>query len=83
MKTRVSARGRVTIRKPLRDQLGLRAGQTLEVSEEGRNLIFSKTGGGDAIDRMFGVLKLGRSTDEIIKELRGECPRKALMPPKP
>ena len=83
MKTRVSARGRVTIRKPLRDQLGLRAGQTLEVNDEGRNLVFSKTGGGDAIDRMFGVLKLGSSTDEIIKELRGEYPRKALMPPKP
>jgi hypothetical protein len=25
----------------------------------------------DAIDKLFGILKLGRSTDEIMEELRG------------
>ncbi len=83
MKTRVSARGRVTIPKPLRDRLGFRAGQILEVNEQGGHLVFSKTGSGDAGDRLFGVLKVGRSTDAIIKELRGEYPLKALTPPKP
>jgi hypothetical protein len=30
----------------------------------------------DAFDKCFGILKLGRRTDEIMKELRGEYPLK-------
>src|ERR1035437_6117249 len=72
MKAIVSKNGRVTIPKPLRIRLGIRAGEVLEVKEERGRLIISKQARSrDAIDKLFGILKLGRSTDEIMEELRG------------
>jgi len=77
MKTTISEKGQVTIPKPLRIRLGIRAGQVLEVKEERGRLVMSKqTRPDDAIDKLYGILKLGRSTDEIMEELRGgETPR--------
>jgi antitoxin PrlF len=77
MKTTVSEKGQITIPKPLRVRLGLRVGQVLEVKEERGRLIMSKQARPhDAIDKLYGILKLGRSTDEIMDELRGpERPR--------
>jgi len=72
MKTIVSEKGQITIPKPLRIRLGIRAGQVLEVREEHGNLIMSKQQPArDAIDELYGILKLDRSTDEIIDEMRG------------
>jgi AbrB family looped-hinge helix DNA binding protein len=76
MKTVVSEKGQVTIPKPLRVRLGLRKGQVLEVREERGRLIMSKRASRDPFDKYFGILKLGRSTDELMKELRGEYPLK-------
>jgi AbrB family looped-hinge helix DNA binding protein len=77
MKTTVSEKGQITIPKPLRVRLGIRVGQVLEVKEEEGRLIMSKQlKPQDAIDELYGILKLGRSTDEIMDELRGgEKPR--------
>jgi hypothetical protein len=36
----------------------------------------SKRASRDPFDKYFGILKLGRRTDEIMKELRGEYPLK-------
>ena len=72
MKVIVSRVGRVTIPKPLRIRLGIRAGEILEVKEERGRLVMSKQARSlDAIDKLFGILELGRSTDEIMEELRG------------
>jgi AbrB family looped-hinge helix DNA binding protein len=72
MKTVVSEKGQITIPKPLRVQLGLRTGQVLEVREEHGRLVMSKQQATrDAIDELYGILKLDRSTDEIIDEMRG------------
>ena len=72
MKTVVSEKGQVTIPKPLRVRLGIRKGQVLEVREERGRLVMSKQKPPrDAIDELYGILKLGRSTDEIMDELRG------------
>jgi AbrB family looped-hinge helix DNA binding protein len=72
MKTTVSEKGQITIPKPLRLRLGIRTGQVLEVREERGRLVMSKqTAPRDGIDDLYGILKLGRSTDEIIDELRG------------
>jgi AbrB family looped-hinge helix DNA binding protein len=77
VKTRVSKKGQVTIPKALRVRLGIRTGQVLEVREENGCLVVSKqTPLPDPIDRLYGILKLGRRTDDIMKELRGECPLK-------
>ena len=77
MKAIVSKNGRVTIPKPLRTRLGIRAGEVLEVKEEHGRLVISKVGTPlDAFDKLFGILELGRSTDEMMEELRGpERPR--------
>jgi AbrB family looped-hinge helix DNA binding protein len=72
MKTTVSEKGQITIPKPLRIRLGIRTGQVLEVREERGRLVMSKQNTSrDAIDELYGILKLGRSTDEIMDELRG------------
>lgn len=72
MKTVVSEKGQITIPKPLRVRLGLRKGQVLDVREERGKLIMCKnTQFRDAVDELYGILKLGRSTDEIMDELRG------------
>jgi len=72
MKTVVSEKGQITIPKPLRVRLGIRTGQVLEVREEHGHLVMSKQQPTrDAIDELYGILKLDRSTDEIIDEMRG------------
>jgi len=76
MKTIVSEKGQITIPKPLRVRLGIRKGQVLDVHEERGRLVMTKRPPRDPFDKYCGVLKLGRRTDEIMKELRGEYPRK-------
>lgn len=76
MKTTLSEKGQVTIPKPLRLRLGIRAGQVLEVSEERGRLVMTKRAPREPFDKYFGILKLGRRTGEILKELRGKYPLK-------
>ena len=71
MKTTVSEKGQVTIPKRLRDRLGLRKGQVLEVEERKGTLVLVKRNSHDAVEELYGILKLGRRTDEIMDELRG------------
>ena len=76
MKTIVSEKGQITIPKRLRDRLGLRKGQVLDVRERKGTLVLAKRNSRDAVDKLYGILKLGRPTDEIMEELRGsEKPR--------
>lgn len=67
----MSEKGQVTIPKPLRDRLGIRSGEVLDFEEEGGRLIARKTSAADRVDAVYGIVKLGRSTDEIIEQLRG------------
>jgi AbrB family looped-hinge helix DNA binding protein len=76
MKTTVSEKGQITIPKPLRVRLGIRTGQVLDLREERGRLVMSKRIPRDPFDKYFGILKLGRRTDDIMKELRGEYPLK-------
>jgi len=71
MKTIVSEKGQITIPKPLRVRLGIRKGEVLEVKEDRGRLVMSKRLASDPFEKYFGILKLGRRTDEIIDELRG------------
>lgn len=71
MKTTVSEKGQITIPKSLRDRLGIRPGQVLEVREEQGRLVMFKRMPSDALDDLYGSLDLGCSTDEFIGELRG------------
>lgn len=71
MKTKVSERGQVTIPKKLRKRLGIRPGQVLEVDEERGRVVMSKVIQEDVFERLTGILKLDKTTDELIEEMRG------------
>jgi AbrB family looped-hinge helix DNA binding protein len=79
MKTTVSEKGQITIPKALREKLGIRPGQVLDFSADDRGrLIATKASTRSALDELYGVLNLGKTTDEIMRELRGE--REDLVP---
>jgi len=79
MRATVGERGQVTIPKPLRDRLGLRPGQRVEVSEDAGRIILEKIVEDDPIARMYGTVRLPKSVDEIMNEMRGP----AVLPPEP
>ena len=71
--SRVSEKGQVTIPKPMRERLGIRPGEVVQFREEPGRLVIEKTLTRDALDELYGVLDLGRTTDEFVRELRGEA----------
>jgi antitoxin PrlF len=73
MKTIVSEKGQVTIPKPLRERLGIRPGQILDFSEEHGRLVASKVTPEDPVERLYGILRLGRSTEDVITAVRGKA----------
>ncbi len=73
MKTIVSEKGQVTIPKPLRERLGIRPGQVLDFEEEKGRLVATKLTTQDLIEAVYGIIRLDRSTDDIIRSLRGEA----------
>lgn len=73
-------RGQVVIPKPLRERLGMRGGQLLEIREERGRLIVTKSLAEDPVDEVYGILRrirredaFGR-TDDFIREIRGGDP---------
>lgn len=67
----VAERGQVTIPKRLRDALSIRPHTVLRFAEENGCLVVTKVLPDDPIGRVRGCLKLGRRTDQIIRDLRG------------
>ena len=75
MKTVIGERGQVTIPKAVRDRLGLRAGQRLEVvADEGR-VVMTKDVSDDPVARLYGTLRVpdGWDTDRMIEVMRGHA----------
>ncbi|MBN1961835.1 MAG: AbrB/MazE/SpoVT family DNA-binding domain-containing protein [Deltaproteobacteria bacterium] len=72
MKTVVSEKGQVTIPKKLRMRLGIKAGQTLELSEKAGYIIVAKTNDADVLDRLYGILPNKMTTDSFINSIRGK-----------
>ena len=73
MNTIVSEKGQVTIPKSLRERLGIRPGQILDFSEERGRLVATKVTPQDPVESLYGILKLGRPTDDAITSLRGKA----------
>ena len=71
MKAIVSEKGQITIPKALRERLGIRAGQLLDFREKGGLLVAAKVTLEDPVAEVYGILKLGRSSDELVTALRG------------
>jgi AbrB family looped-hinge helix DNA binding protein len=72
MKAIVSEKGQVTIPKPLRVKLGIKPGTELEFQAERGRLVARKANAEDPVDAVYGILDLPGSTDDFIREIRGE-----------
>ncbi len=70
MKAKVAERGQVTIPKALRKKLGLTPGTVLEFEADDGRLVAVKVQSRGPVDAVFGSLGRGRSTDELMSELR-------------
>lgn len=81
MKSTVGERGQVTIPKPLRERMGLGAGQRVEIEEQNDHLVLRKVYEDDPIARVYGTLRVpeGWDTDSMIEAMRG----RAELPPEP
>jgi AbrB family looped-hinge helix DNA binding protein len=73
MLSRVSEKGQVTVPKSLRERLDIRPGDELDFVEENGRLVALKSTRQDPVDTVYGSVDLGRRTDEIIRELRGDA----------
>lgn len=73
MKAVVSEKGQVTIPKALRDRLGIRPGEILEFQEDEGRLVARKASTQNPVDAVYGILRLGRPTDELIADVRGKA----------
>ncbi len=71
MKTRVSERGQITIPKKVRERLGIRPGQELEVREQDGAIIAYKAPTADPLAAVTGILETDKPTDELVEEIRG------------
>ncbi|HZV74145.1 MAG TPA: AbrB/MazE/SpoVT family DNA-binding domain-containing protein [Conexibacter sp.] len=71
MKSKISEKGQVTIPKPLRDQLGIRAGDELDFEAEPGRIVVTKVADQDPVDAVWGTLTLPVSVDEAIEQMRG------------
>lgn len=71
MHARVSEKGQITVPKPLRERLDIRAGDELELIEQGGRIMITKARPSDPVASVYGVLGVTESTDELIRALRG------------
>ncbi len=71
MLSTVSEKGQITVPKRLRERLGIRAGDRLELTEEEGRLVARKAVADDPVAAAYGILGTGQTTDEAIRALRG------------
>jgi len=72
MRAIVAERGQVTIPKQLRTKMGIKPGTVLEFTIQDGHLVASKAEMGSQIDKVYGCLDLGMTTDKFIKSIRGD-----------
>jgi AbrB family looped-hinge helix DNA binding protein len=71
----ISARGRITVPAAVRQRLGLSAGTpvTFELRREGV-LLCKGSRGRHPVDEVYGILRLPKSVDAALDEMRGPKP---------
>lgn len=76
MNSSISSKGQVTVPKKLRDQLGLKAGTTVEFELADGGVLMRKGHKGERpVDRVRGVLARRLPTDQLIDQMRGARPQ--------
>ena len=75
MTSTISSKGQITVPKGVRDRLGLRTGTTVEFELVDEGVLLRKGHKGTRpVDRVRGILVRGRSTDQLIDDMRGAAP---------
>jgi len=77
MKSTISSKGQATVPAEVRSRLGLRPGTVVTFEIRDNGVLLRKGGpGGHPVDRVYGLLKLRKSTDVLLDEMRGPRPRR-------
>jgi AbrB family looped-hinge helix DNA binding protein len=77
MKSTISSKGQITVPIEIRRRLGLRPGTVVQFEIGENGALMRKGGRGQhPVDRVFGKLKLGRSVDVLLDEMRGPRPKR-------
>lgn len=75
MKSTISAKGRITVPEEVRKRLGLVPGTPVEFElREGEVVLRKGVRAQHPVDRVFGILKVERSVDDLLDEMRGPRP---------
>lgn len=69
---RISERGQITIPKHLRERFGMNSDVEVEITPtESGLLIHKKPDAEHPVDRVYGILGSGISTDDYVNQIRG------------
>lgn len=71
MRTKISEKGQITVPKPVRERLGIRPGDELDVIDESGRIVLSKADPDDPVAAVYGIIGTDLDTDTIIEEMRG------------
>jgi AbrB family looped-hinge helix DNA binding protein len=71
MKSRVSEKGQVTVPKKIRDEMGIRAGDSLDFHVRNGEIVGHRVAAEIPWDEVCGMLKTDATTDELMRDLRG------------
>jgi AbrB family looped-hinge helix DNA binding protein len=76
MRSTISSKGQITVPAAVRARLGLVPGTPVEFELlEGGVLLRKSVAGTHPVDRVYGILRLGRPVDQVLDEMRGPRPK--------
>jgi len=71
-RVKVTSKGQVTIPIELRNKIGIKPGNYLEIKETEAGYVIQKQVDGNCLEKYVGILNNTTASDKVIKELRGE-----------
>lgn len=76
MKSTISAKGQITVPVEIRNRLGLLPGTPVEFElRKGEVVLRKGSRAQHPVDRVFGILELEGSVDDLLDEMRGPRPK--------
>ncbi len=70
MKAKITSKGQLTLPKPLRDKLGLNAGDNIIIRETSEGYVLEKVLDQQRFKKYVGYLNQDSNSDKVIEELR-------------
>lgn len=70
-KIKITSKGQVTIPKEVREKMGIKSGDYIEVRETKEGYMIRKAVDKEKIEKYVGISNKEENSDKIVKELRG------------